>query len=75
MDEEETMSEQQNQDQAERLHQLILMGWGILAGMFIVVLFGVLFVLHLQLDRIETNSLADDAYNSTVHALESTNER
>lgn len=39
--------------------------------MFIVVLFGVLFVLHLQLDRIETNSLVDDAYNSTVQALES----
>jgi hypothetical protein len=56
--------------QAERLHQLIIMAWGILAGIFMVVLFGVLFAIHLQLDRIETNSLIDDSYNSTVQALQ-----
>lgn len=53
----------------ERLAQLVLMAWGILFGIFTVVLFGVLFVIHIQLDRIERNSLIDDAYRSTVEAL------
>jgi sensor domain CHASE-containing protein len=64
------MSDQPVNYHAERLHQLVLMGWGILAGMFIVVLFGVLFVLHLQMDRIEKNALIDDSYNATVQALQ-----
>jgi hypothetical protein len=50
----------------KRLQQLIPMAWGILFGIFIVVLFGVMFVLHLQLDRIERNALIDDAYNAAI---------
>ena len=53
-------------NETERLQQLIPMAWGILFGIFIVVLFGVMFVLHLQLDRIERNALIDDAYNAAV---------
>ena len=53
-------------NETERLKQLIPMAWGILFGIFIVVLFGVMFVLHLQLDRIERNALIDDAYNAAV---------
>ena len=54
----------------ERLGQLVLMAWGIMFGIFCVVLFGVLFVIHVQLDRIERHNLIDDGYNSTVQALE-----
>lgn len=53
-------------NETERLQQLTLMAWGILFGIFIVVLFGVMFVLHLQLDRIERNALIDDAYNAAI---------
>ena len=59
-----------NNKESERLSQLVLMAWGILFGIFTVVLFGVLFVIHIQLDRIERNSLTDDAFRSTLQALE-----
>ena len=58
-----------DKSEAERLHQLVLMAWAILAGIFIVVIFGVLFTMHLQLDRIERTQLINDAYQSTVSAI------
>jgi hypothetical protein len=58
------------QSEKEKLTQLIIMAWGILFGIFVVVLFGMLFVINEHLHRIERHAIVDDSYRSTVEALE-----
>lgn len=56
--------------QAERVYSLTLIAKGIMFGMAFIVIIAFLFAMHLQMDRIERNQLNDDAYRSTVQALE-----
>ncbi len=55
---------------SKNIQTLVVVSWSALLGAAFVVVVGFLFVIHCQLDRIERGRLIDDAYNSTVQALE-----